>query len=168
MFDYLELDYNTKKRRDLRSSKSTFRKRRKIASLSAFSNNLKAYISNFESNIIRMALGISALALVILTALVLLNPIVAKFEAYSKSHNEETKTLRQRSNQMAFEFLIDSGKDKLLDGRIEGAYKEFKLAHDIYPKNKQLEALLVETLSILCDREPSYCKELEAKMTTDI
>jgi hypothetical protein len=44
--------------------------------------------------------------------------------------------------------------------QVIGAYSEFCLAQKIKPNNKQLNQLLVETLSMLCEENKGYCDEL--------
>ncbi|WP_229720498.1 hypothetical protein [Winogradskyella helgolandensis] len=74
-------------------------------------------------------------------------------------HKEELAWVIKKDN-MAFNFLLKSGKQRLNKGRISGAYSEFKLAHAIKSDNKELNALLLETLEILCLDCNRHCDDL--------
>jgi len=71
-------------------------------------------------------------------------------------HKEELAWVIQKDND-AFNFLLKSGKSRLHKGRISGAYSEFKLAYAIKPDHKELNALLLETLEILCLDYNRHC-----------
>ena len=70
-------------------------------------------------------------------------------------------SINESKDKEAFDFLIKSGKKRLLSNNILGAYSEFNLAYNIKPKDKELNELLIETLSILCDKKESHCEELD-------
>jgi hypothetical protein len=77
--------------------------------------------------------------------------------------NKQTLALNERAyidSQKAFNFLFNSGKNRLLDNNIKGAYSEFKLAYNIDTHNQKLNQLIIETLSILCNDNNTYCFEL--------
>ncbi|WP_282135901.1 hypothetical protein [Seonamhaeicola maritimus] len=101
------------------------------------------------------------LVVVISTTIVLCQPIISNFREYSNRQTEATNAAYENKNKVAFNFLINSGKNRLLEGRISSAYKEFKLAHAIYPENEALNNLLIETLEILCEEDNFYCDELD-------
>ena len=67
----------------------------------------------------------------------------------------------KNKNKEAFDFLLKSGKKRLKNNEITGAYSEFNLAHNIYPNNKELNQLLIETLSILCENDSKYNMKLD-------
>ncbi len=64
-------------------------------------------------------------------------------------------------NKEAFLFLMKSGKSRLQDNNVIGAYSEFKLAHNLCPKNKEAMDLLFNTTYILCANNNAFCKELD-------
>ncbi|MBF8149967.1 hypothetical protein ITJ86_08655 [Winogradskyella sp. F6397] len=74
-------------------------------------------------------------------------------------HQQELAWAIQKDNY-AFNFLLKSGKWRLNKGRISGAYSEFKLAYAIKPDNVELNALLLETLEILCLDYNRHCDDL--------
>jgi hypothetical protein len=61
---------------------------------------------------------------------------------------------------------MSSGKKRLLNGNINGAYSEFKLAIAIMPHNGEVNKLLFETISILCQENEGYCKEFKTLTTS--
>ncbi|TWO32992.1 hypothetical protein E1J38_009020 [Seonamhaeicola sediminis] len=162
MFNYLELDYKTKKERELRNAIRKLQSHRINTSFrSSFSNSLNKFIVKLKLHWGKTILFTTTVLFAIITAILLLNPIISRYEKYSNTQREEIILLRKRNNQRAFNFLINSGKKRLYHGNISGAYKEFKLAHAIYPDNKELNKLLVKTLNILCEKQVSYCEVLD-------
>ncbi|WP_248723037.1 hypothetical protein [Seonamhaeicola sp. ML3] len=169
MFDYLELDYKTKRERELISSiRKPISNGTEISFKPPFSIWLKTYILKLKFYKKKLVLGISTLLLIVVSTIMLLNPIVVKFEAYSIKHKKETMALREKKKQKAFNFLMNSGKRRLQQGRELGAYKEFKLAYAIYPKNSEVNQLIIETLAVLCEKEGSYCKDLDDIMNSGV
>ena len=67
-------------------------------------------------------------------------------------------------DKQAFNFLLNSGKTHLKRNNVVGAYSEFILAYRVNPNNKELNQLLIETLSILCVNDENYCGELDDLM----
>ncbi len=63
-------------------------------------------------------------------------------------------------NNEAFTFLMISGKERLKHNNIIGAYSEFNLAYKIKSQSEELNQILIETLSILCESDIEYCKKL--------
>ena len=57
------------------------------------------------------------------------------FMSYSYKINQEILENRRSFNAYAFEFLIDSGKDRLKQRNYAGALSEFELAMNIFPCN---------------------------------
>jgi len=84
-----------------------------------------------------------------------------EFIAYSDNIYLQKQEKEIRLNNEAFNFLINSGVSRLRQDNLIGAYSEFKLAYNIYPKNEKLNQLLIETLSILCENNNSYCSDLD-------
>jgi len=67
---------------------------------------------------------------------------------------------------MLVNFLLNSGKKRLVSNNILGAYSEFNLAYKIKPNNKELNQLMIETLSTLCISEEKYCDRLDVFLNT--
>ncbi|MFL1012701.1 hypothetical protein [Flavisericum labens] len=109
---------------------------------------------NKELNGVLIVLIVVGLLFVVFSSL-------TSFKHYSNHHTKQVAQYKNYRNTKAFEFLMDSGKSRLHQGRILDAYSEFKLAHKIHPKDKELNEILTETLSILCDRNSQFCKELD-------
>lgn len=80
-------------------------------------------------------------------------------------HSSEMKQVKahriENENFEAFNFLMLSGESRFRGNNYEGAYSEFKLAYKINSKNEELNALILETLSILCFEKQKYCNELD-------
>lgn len=83
------------------------------------------------------------------------------FMSYSHQINQEILENRRSLNLYAFEFLINSGKDRLKQGNYVGALSEFELALNIFPCNEKCQMLYFETISLLCENENKYCKKLD-------
>ena len=70
----------------------------------------------------------------------------------------------KEQDEKAFNFLIKSGKKRLVSNNIVGAYSEFNLAYQIKPNSEELNQLLIETLSILCTKNTDYCDRLNSHL----
>lgn len=88
------------------------------------------------------------------------------FLNYSTNHVQDLREIRAFKKQEAFNFLVNSGESRLRKNEISGAYAEFKLAHKINPKDEELNQLIIQTLSILCSENNSYCNALDTMLTT--
>lgn len=84
-----------------------------------------------------------------------------KFVSYSQERLELIEYNTSTQESYAFSYLLNSGKQRLLSNNILGAYSEFNLAYNIRPDSKELNQLLVETLSILCSDDIKYCDVLD-------
>lgn len=94
-------------------------------------------------------------------------PMLKTFTDYSNNLSVTSKKRENLHNKEAFNFLLNSGKNRLYSNNVLGAYSEFILAYKVYPNNKEINQLLIETLSILCDKEEKYCNELDALLNCD-
>ncbi|GAA4969873.1 hypothetical protein [Algibacter aquimarinus] len=83
-----------------------------------------------------------------------------KFTLYTNEKSIVRIKAAEKIDNRAFVFLIKSGKKRLISNNIIGAYSEFNLAYQIKPNNEELNQLLIETLSILCDKNTDYCDDL--------
>jgi len=79
----------------------------------------------------------------------------------ARLHNEEVIALEQHKEDQAFEFLKRSGEKRLRTQNYKGAFSEFKLAYAIKPNDKEMNQLLLEVVSLLCEQNEVYCKEFE-------
>ncbi|WP_406683945.1 hypothetical protein N1F78_14815 [Seonamhaeicola sp. MEBiC1930] len=168
MFDLLELDYEIRRKRDSRNLKRKLYKSKKVPLFFRFSKQfgaLKLYGIPKKNDIL---IGLITLLLVLSSILVVFGPIITDFMEYSNELAEQKIASRKYKNQTAFNFLMNTGKKRLVDGRINEAYKEFRLAYAIYPENKEVNTLIIETLSILCEREAKYCLELDKFLSINI
>ena len=103
---------------------------------------------------------LSLLILSMLLGFVLLYGV--KFTNYSNENNLLLSRRNKENNNMVFQLLMTSGKNRLANNNILGAYSEFKMAYKIYPSNEQLQQLIIETSSVLCVSNPVYCDDLES------
>lgn len=99
--------------------------------------------------------------IVIALAVSIIKQFTEEFVEYSKERTQLIAKNIQIKEIKTFNFLLNSGKKRLLSNNIQGAYSEFKLAYNIQPEHKELNQLLIETLSILCTKDSLYCKELD-------
>lgn len=100
--------------------------------------------------------------LIFLIFSILLIIAIPNFNNYKTSHNQIVKSYEEQKKTKAFNFLMHSGTYRLKSGNIFGAYSEFKLAKAIYPNDETVNALLLESLSILCFDEGKHCEDLDA------
>ncbi|WP_452597641.1 hypothetical protein [Pontimicrobium sp. MEBiC01747] len=89
------------------------------------------------------------------------------FVKYQKEHNELMDIRKAIDNNIAFRFLMESGISRLHNNNVLGAYSEFKLAYKIYPENEKLKQLIIETASVLCAKEETYCNDLDNYLTAN-
>lgn len=92
---------------------------------------------------------------------------IPEYKIYSENLIAQKVANEQKLNNDAFQFLMQSGTRRLKEGYIVGAYSEFKLAHQLYPNNKETNRLLFETICLLCENENNYCKELDTLNLND-
>ena len=78
-----------------------------------------------------------------------------------KQHEHELELLKLRSDNKAYNFLMNSGKKRFKNGAYKSAYSEFKLAYDIKPNDEEVKALIHEILVLLCQSDERYCKKLD-------
>ena len=143
-----------------RNPKKKLYQKKKLQSFTALSKYSRNFKLSYRARENKTLLGLTSLFFVVgLILLVKLSNV--KFTEYSNKHTELTMVLHENKNQVAYRFLIRSGKNRLLDNRALDAYKEFKLAYAIFPQNEELNQLLIETLSTLCKKNSIYCKELD-------
>ncbi|WP_242204568.1 hypothetical protein [Aestuariivivens insulae] len=105
--------------------------------------------------------------LFVVIALIMVFLAFQNFTNYSNRYNRLVYNKTIIENNAAFNFLMNSGKNRLQGNRVYDAYSEFKLAQVIYPKNKELNQLLIETLSILCETNNNYCVELDDLLSSN-
>lgn len=104
---------------------------------------------------------------IILVFAIFLFFLVNRFVAYSNNQAISITAINESKDNEAFDFLMKSGKSRLLSNNIFGAYSEFNLAYNIKPKDKELNELMIETLGILCVSEEKYCDRLDVILNTD-
>ena len=80
----------------------------------------------------------------------------------ARLRHKQNLSLVVAKDNSAFNFLMTSGKRRLVSGEISDAYSEFKLALAIKPDDKELNRLLSETLGILCFDCSKNCDDLNA------
>ncbi|WP_341217178.1 hypothetical protein, partial [uncultured Wocania sp.] len=108
------------------------------------------------------------LGIIIFISLVFLIKICTKkFVLYSNNYTYIKNERLIFLDNDAFHFLLRSGKNRLLSNKILEAYYEFNLAYSIRPNDKELNRLMIETLSILCVREDKYCDKLDVFLNVD-
>ena len=71
------------------------------------------------------------------------------------------RRVREKNTESISRFLINSGRQRLTIGNYEGAVSEFRQVLKISPENKEARSLLFHTLSLLCNKEKTYCEELD-------
>lgn len=149
-----------------RSLRKPFSKRGQIPSFSAipkYSRTFKIIPHIPESKPKYVVIGIvTFISLLFLTKL-----YTNKFVLYSNNYTKVNQERLKAIDIEAFNFLLNSGKLHLKRNNISGAYSEFILAYKVNPNNKKLNQLLIETLSILCKKDISYCAELNGFLDND-
>ena len=99
--------------------------------------------------------------LLFLIMVIVISFAIPNWLTQARIHHKEVIALRISKDNKAFDFLMNSGKKRLLKGNINGAYSEFKLAIAIMPFNSEVNQLLFETISLLCQENEDFCKELD-------
>lgn len=93
--------------------------------------------------------------------LVITISIIPKWMSYEAENHLAIIESEQHKNDFTFNFLMNSGKKRLKNGNLIGAYSEFKLAKAIFPKHKRLNQLFLETTTSLCLNKGLYRKYLD-------
>ena len=76
---------------------------------------------------------------------------------HSREIKKETVERIIIEDNLAFNFLINSGKNRLSTNNIIGAYSEFSLAYKIKPENAELKHVLIDTtFKALSDNPKAY------------
>ena len=108
-----------------------------------YKRNFKLQPSNKSSN------PYFGIALIALMCLIFITHIPKWYE-YENFTYQQKMAYKSTQDDYAFNFLMNSGKNRLYSGKISGAYGEFKLAQAIKPNDKEVNYLLLESLEILC------------------
>lgn len=148
--------YNKRPRR-------VFSKHEKIKSFTAipkYSRDFKIQPSSDKSNNIGFILMLALIASLVIQA--------PKLMTYEKTRVENISLRNDMQNEMAFKFLVKSGKARLLRGHIEDAYSDLNLAYNLNPSDPMVNNLLIETLSILCEKDNAYCIKLDSLLMHSI
>lgn len=87
---------------------------------------------------------------------------VPEFTDYNSTRNTQKRERIERKNKFTYNFLMNSGMNRLRANNLVGAHSEFKLAKAIYPEDETVNQLLIETLVGLCESQNEYCMELDA------
>ena len=110
-----------------------------------------------ENNVLKGILTI----FIALAFCAILHSSYQKYTGYSQAQAIKLNDYQNNKDQIAFNFLINSGYNRLENNNVKAAYSEFKLAYNINSKNETLNKLMVETLMVLCDTDVHYCHELD-------
>lgn len=104
-------------------------------------------------------------ALIALIILLIVTPVsfsmVNQFLKHSKTITTAKQKLDKKEDEIAFDFLLESGINRLYSKDYKGAFSEFKLAYKINPKHLQTQTLIIETLTVLCVNNNDYCSYLD-------
>lgn len=137
-----------------------FSKRSKVPTLASLPLYSRTFTLKPKSKESRRVVGYTTIAIILLF-------FSASYILGNKLHQYEASRLRNQAivqsehNDTAFQFLVNSGKSRLSKNNVSGAYSEFVLANKIYPKNKNVINLLIETTHILCVEDQRYCDALQ-------
>ncbi|MEM5566291.1 hypothetical protein WNY78_14310 [Psychroserpens sp. AS72] len=85
---------------------------------------------------------------------------IPEFTDYHSIRNTQKRERIEHKNKSVYNFLMNSGINRLKANNLVGAHSEFTLARAIYPNDETVNQLLVETLVGLCDDNNTYCVEL--------
>lgn len=105
-------------------------------------------------------------ALISLIMILIITPIsfsmINDFMKHSKTTSIAKQKLENREDKIAYNFLLESGINRMYSKNYKGAYAEFKLAYQLNSNNEQLNNLMIETLSVLCTSDEKYCNDFDA------
>ncbi|GAA3581580.1 hypothetical protein [Snuella lapsa] len=145
--------------------RKTFAKRKRIQSFSSLDKYSRAF--KVRPHIKENEPLVGAISLLLAMVLLFFATFCSgQFVDYSKAHYDKQAKSMGLANDKAFNFLINSGKSRLLSNDISGAYSEFNLAYKLKPDSYELHELLVETLSILCAKNIAYCVKMDHYLKT--
>nr|WP_321224184.1 hypothetical protein [uncultured Psychroserpens sp.] len=139
--------------------RKVFSKRKRIPTCNTLTTYNRVFKLQPSKNKSEIYIGLSLLIVVLITFGIFY--MVPNFTDY---HNERAAQLEKRKvrlDENAFNFLMKSGKNRLLSNNLKGAHSEFKLALAINPNDETVNQLLLETLVGLCDENNTYCVELD-------
>lgn len=145
-----------------RRPKKPFAEHNCVPTFSAFKKISKSIESKKDTDQNKYFSGVALILLFIFSLLLCIN-----FGLKIKEQNQLYYAKVESTNHIdikAFNFLIKSGKSRLMKGNIKGAYSEFELASRIHPHHQELQNLILETLSILCTSNEEFCAELDGQL----
>ncbi len=122
-----------------------------------FSLTLKTNENKFETGLITI--------ITVFFLVFFISAFSIKYYQFSKTQTALVAKHEKIFNDEAFTFLMNSGKGRLKHNNIIGAYSEFNLAYNIKPENEELNQILIETLSILCENDIKYCNKLNTHLS---
>ncbi|NRB59001.1 MAG: hypothetical protein HRU50_03550 [Winogradskyella sp.] len=91
----------------------------------------------------------------------ILYTLLPNWHEYEKERISQEMTHTTELDNRAFNFLKKSGLQRLKSKNYVGALSEFKLAQKIKPHSEEINLLLFETISILCEKDERYCSDFE-------
>lgn len=143
------------KNKAIKRTKTPFSKRRNVG------KNISK--SNFKISFPSLSLdSFNVISFVVIALVVFFSALsYSEVQLHSQEMQNMRLTSEKQNNRAAFAFLMKSGKNRFERLLVEDAYSEFKLAYRLYPENEELKQYLFETLSILCQKQETYCQELD-------
>ncbi|SHH55079.1 hypothetical protein [Winogradskyella jejuensis] len=91
--------------------------------------------------------------------------LLYQWRVYEQNHFKSLKVINESKTNWEFNFLMKSGRERLNQQNVIGAYSEFKLAIAIYPDNIEAKELLIQSAIMTCYNHGKYCEELESIKT---
>ena len=146
-----------------KNPRKPFAKRERIPSFNSLPKHNKDFTLKYNRKENKKLNGLLTV-LIIVVSVFLVSFLYSQFNEYSKEQSQSIVEKMRIENNYAFNFLFNSGYSRLKNSNYLGAYSEFKLAYNLNSENEELNQLLLETLSILCEKDEKYCAELDEFM----
>jgi hypothetical protein len=132
-------------------------------SFSALPNHKRTFALTLKTNENRFETGLVTIFVALLLVFIISIFSIESYEHF-KIQTALVNKQEKKFNNEAFTFFMNSGKGRLKHNNIIGAYSEFNLAFNIYPQDEELNKILIETLSILCENDNKYCTKLNTHL----
>ena len=139
-----------------RRPRKPFSKRRKTSydTIPKYKREFKSQPSNYKSH---EHFGIVIFIIIVF----ILSSMLPRWLDYAREKHRKEITHTTVKHNTAYNFLTKSGISRMKSQNYIGALSEFKLAQKIRPDSPEINRLLLEVISILCEKDEKHCKDFE-------
>ncbi len=112
----------------------------------------RSFLISKSSEAFELFVVITVLMLFIVSVIV----VIPRWKSYERDLSRQKSITVIKKNRFTFNFLMNSGKQRLAHQNYKGAYSEFKLAKAIYPDSSEVDSLLLLSQAKFCAKEQLY------------